>query len=203
MAWISEHLEIIGALSGIGTLLVWVIYLQVFIGSYLKQIRATLLITRGAGNGIDAQCFLSNMSAGPVYVQSVIVSVETARETIVCPVTDRQDLDAQSTSDPRRRTRQGPLGTGEIAGIGSFRALINHALGERDASVDTVSVKAVVIEVLGVYGSADLPIGARRRFLVLQTGKKAAKIEGETLGTSQIRRRSERKRLIAELDRDR
>jgi hypothetical protein len=51
LQWIEDHCQLITALTGIGTLAVRVIYLQVFISNYRRQIRATLLITRGAGFG--------------------------------------------------------------------------------------------------------------------------------------------------------
>jgi hypothetical protein len=47
-----------------------------------------LLITRGAGAGLDAHCFLSNMSSGPVHVASVLVKLETPAGSLICPVTD-------------------------------------------------------------------------------------------------------------------
>lgn len=202
MVWISQHHDVIAALSSVGTLLVWLIYLQVFISSYRKQLRATLLITRGPGEGLDAQCFLSNMSAGPVYVQSVIITVETDDEAVICPVTERRDLDEQVAPDPRGRTRQGPVGTGEIRGIGSFRALLQHVLNESRGDVASVQAKAIVIEVVGAYGSQDLPVGARRRFLI-RRDEVAVRIVGEGLVTTQVRNRHERKKLITELDRDR
>ena len=69
--WIAQHSQAISALTSIGTLLVWVIYLQIFVSSYRRQLRATLLITHGAGDGLEARCLLSNMSSGAVHVASV------------------------------------------------------------------------------------------------------------------------------------
>jgi len=58
MQWIEDHREPITALTGLGALAVWVVYLQVFVSNYRRQLRATLLITRGAGAELDAHCFL-------------------------------------------------------------------------------------------------------------------------------------------------
>ena len=205
MEWIANRPELISALTGLGMLLVWVIYLQVFVSNYRRQLRATLLITRGAGNGLEARCLLSNMSAGPVYVQSVIVTLETAKETLICPATDILELEGEAPSDPMQRTRQGPLASGEIRDIGTFGGLMRHALLGKAANSDAEflqSVHSITIEILGIYGSEDLPIGARRCFVVLHKDGHPL-IQGQDLSTEQIRKRRERRRLITDLERDR
>ncbi|WP_353641459.1 hypothetical protein [Mesorhizobium sp. WSM2239] len=118
LQWIADNRELITALTGFGTLLVWVIYLQIFISNYRRQVRATLLIARGPGEGLEARCFLSNMSSG--YLQSVLVKIETAAKTLICPVTDMLDLEGEVPADSRLRTRQGPLASGETRDIGSL-----------------------------------------------------------------------------------
>ncbi|WP_137388776.1 hypothetical protein [Rhodoligotrophos defluvii] len=206
MQWIAEHRELIAALTGMGTLLIWLIYLQVFISNYRRQLRATLLIMRGAGDGVEARCFICNMSSGPVYVQSVIVTLETPDEAIVHPVTDMLDLEGDAPADPRLRTRQGPLAGGELRDIGSFGNLVRHVLRGNGHGSDheglQTAIRSVVIEALGIYGSEDLPIGARRRFVLLEKDG-AMRIHGEGLQTQQIRTRRERRRLLADLERDR
>lgn len=195
LRWISSHGQLISALTGVGMLLVWVVYLQVFISSYRRQLRATLLIARGVGDGLEARCFLSNMSSGPVYVQSVIITLETAEGTLIRPATDIQD----GEGSPIERTRQGPLQPGGIRDIGSFRSLICHAFEAADDQAEIV--RAMVIEILGVYGSEDLPVGARRRFVLTKTQGRI-RLQGDTIETQQIRKRRERRRLISELRRD-
>ena len=206
LQWIARHQELLTAITGIGTLLVWLVYLQVFISSYRRQIRATLLITRGAGDGLEARCFLSNMSSGPVYVQSVLMTVEQPDGVLVCPVTDMLDLEGELPAAPHLRTRQGSLGSGATRDIGSFHDLMQHALRagakENDAAVDPSSVRSILLEVVGIYGSEDLPIGARRMFVVSNANGRLI-IQGQELGTSQVRSRRARKKLVADLERDR
>lgn len=206
LQWVAQHREVITALTGLGTLIVWVIYLQVFVSNYRRQLRATLLITRGAGDGLEARCFLSNMSSGPVYVQSVLVTLGTAKKTFVFPVTDMLELERETPAIPQERTRQGPLASGEIRDIGSFGNLIAHALrGTQTPSnegIAPMAVQLVTIEVVGTYGSEDLPVGARRRFLVVEENGRF-RIQGKHLQTQQIRGRRERRRLLADLARDR
>ncbi|YCI06659.1 hypothetical protein M1D34_26790 (plasmid) [Ensifer sp. D2-11] len=206
MQWIEDHRELITALTGLGTLAVWVIYLQVFVSNYRRQLRATLLITRGAGSGLDARCFLSNMSSGPVHVASVLVKLETPAGSLICPVTDMLHPEGEAPAEPRQRTRQGPLGSGEIRDLGSFGTLMRHALhakSERPVANEWhTEVRSIMVEIVGHYGSEDLPIGARRVFVVLENAGGPV-IRGRELQTEQIRNRRDRRRLVADLERDR
>jgi hypothetical protein len=206
LQWIQDHPQLITVLTGMGTLAVWVIYLQVFVSSYRRQLRATLLITRGAGTGLEARCFLSNMSSEPVYVASVFVRLETFDGPLICPVTDMLHPERETPPDPRQRTRQGPLGSGEIRDLGSFGNLMRHALRvqSEEAVPDELhtGIRSIMIEVVGHYGSEDLPIGARRVFVVLEQAG-GPLIRGQELQTEQIRNRRERKRLVSDLERDR
>ncbi|MBY4898269.1 hypothetical protein [Cupriavidus sp. AU9028] len=199
MQWITDHSQLISALTSVGTLLVWVIYLQVFVHSYRRQLRATLLITRGPGDGLASSCFLTNMSSGPVYVLSVFVTLETSDGTVVRSATNIQDADSEGLSRPLERTRQGPLQPGGIRDIGSFQRLMGHALQEADSRSERI--QAITVVVLGTYGSEDLPVGARRRFLLTRTEDRL-ELHACKVDTEQVRKRSERRKLLEDLQRD-
>lgn len=202
MPWIAEHPQVISALTSIGTLLVWVIYLQVFVNSYRRQLRATLLITRGAGDELDARCLLSNMSSGAVYVESVVVTLSTASRTIVGPVTDIRDARGEITEQAGRSTRQGPLDGGESRDLGSFASLVRQVLAQTSVELSQTELEAITVKVIGIYGSEDLPVGACRTFLLRDEGGRR-RMSGEGVRTRQIRTWRERRRLIADLERDR
>jgi len=201
LEWIAQHGETISAITGVGTLIVWIIYLQVFVTSYRRQLRATMLITRGPGLGLEARCFLSNMSSGPIYVATIQVELEYAEGSVVCPVTDVVDLDA--AGGQQSQTRQGPLRDGETRDIGSFEQLLRHS-GEAPAAAPHLALgelRSITVEVVGLYGSEDLPIGARRCFLLLaQDGNMV--VRGSELRTRQIRSAAGRRRLLGDLERD-
>jgi hypothetical protein len=208
LKWISQNYQMITALTGIGTLLVWIVYLQVFVSSYRRQLRPKILITRGAGDGLEARCFISNMSSDPVYVQSIIVTLELKNESWVCPVTDLLDLeDEEAPSDPRGKTRQGPLRSADLNDIGSFLSLVRHVLRQRqgrNADLSTANLewlRAIKIEVLGVYGSEGLLIGARRRFFFVVEDSNL-RLRADQLSTEQITKRGERRRLMEILKQD-
>lgn len=204
MEWIKGHSEIITALSGVGSLLVWIIYLQVFVRSYRRQLRATLLITRGPGEGLDSRCFLSNMSAGPVYVESVLLRLQTRAGTTSHPVTQRRPPDGGERHEVGRRTRQGPLDSGESRDIGSFREMIEEASTDASFPGDSPEawLRSVSVEVIGIYGSEDLPVGARRPFTLRHVDGRPC-LEAREVRTRQILKRRERRQLVADLERDR
>jgi len=202
--WIAEHSQSITALTSIGTLLVWVVYLQLFVHSYRRQLRATLLITRGAGDDLDARCFLSNMSLGSVHVESVQVTVQAQSGTTVRPVTDIRNAEGEITEEAGRWTRQGPLGSGEARDLGSFRSLMRQALANTAGTggIFPDQIEAITIQVIGIYGSEDLPVGARRTFILRSDGQ-TSEILGEEMGTRQIRNRRDRRKLVSDLEKDR
>ncbi len=209
LQWIAQNQAVVTAITGIGTLLVWIVYLQVFVSSYRRQLRPKILITRGAGDGLEAHCFVSNMSSDPVYIESILLTLEVPDDEWACPVTDLLDLeDDDAKGSSRSWTRQGPLRTAEMKDIGSFLDLVRHVLrrkqGRRQAELgDAIPdwLRAVKVEVLGAYGTEDLLIGARRRFVVIaEEGE--VRLQGDRLFTEQITRRAERKRLIERLKQD-
>lgn len=209
LSWLQEHGQAISAVTGLGTLGVWLIYLQVFVSNYRRQLRAKILISRGAGSGLESRCLVSNMSAAPVYIQSVIVTLDLDGERLIAPVTD---LSGTDDSEPGARTglptRQGPLASGELKDVGTFRNLIRHVLhcegtddrGEEDEQLRRLD--SVQIELLGVYASEDLPVGARRTFQA-SAGRGGIELKGQTPFTTQLRSRRDRKQLAAVLEHDR
>jgi len=202
--WIAEHSEIIAALTSIGMLLVWVMYLQLFVSSYRRQVRATLLITRGAGDGLDARCFVSNMSSGAVYVASVMVTVATGTRSAIRAVTDIRNAEGEIAEEAGRWTRQGPLDSGETRDLGSFGSLARQVLAQMSAAGENpeASLRAITVQVIGIYGSEDLPVGASRTFILSGKGE-GRQLQGKELDTRQVRSRRGRRKLVADLERDR
>ena len=209
LEWISQNQQVISVLTGLGTLIVWMIYLQVFLSSYRRQLRANILIFRGAGSGLNAHCLVSNMSSGPVYVQSIIVTLHLAEESWTCPITELLDLEAEEKpAEPLGTTRQGPISTGHVRDMGTFRSILRHVVRHKngiDADLDQAladMINTIEVKVLAIYGSQDVPVGAVRRF-GLYPGRDGMDLRGEGLTTEQIRRRSDRLKLISLLEQDR
>ncbi|HET8727523.1 MAG TPA: hypothetical protein VFO41_08450 [Alphaproteobacteria bacterium] len=206
--WISSHHQIINALANVSMLIVWVAYLQVFVGSYRRQRRSRILVNRGVGSGLAARCLISNMSAEAIYIQSVIATLEISEERWTSPVTDLRGLaEHQSHPDLKLATRQGPLLAGYFMDIGTFDGLIDHVLhhgGRRDGLDEEKfwkQLRALEITVVAVHGPDDLLVGAKRRFdIARQEGE--LRLKAHTVDTEQIRSRRERRRIAEMRKRD-
>ncbi|WP_108460441.1 hypothetical protein [Devosia naphthalenivorans] len=203
MNWIAEHSDLINVLSNIGMLVVWITYLQVFLAGYKRQRKATILINRGGGKGLGAHCLVTNMSAGPIYIHTLIARLEGPDETIACPVTEPDDAeDWQEPSDLKLWTRQGPLESGKVRDMGTMQAIFDHVQSKRmsaDAVWPTNDAKELELQVVAVYGSEDVMVAARRRFQIIhEQGER--ELRPLTVAAEQIRSRRERRRIVQMLE---
>lgn len=200
LQWITNNHQVISVLASVSMLFVWIAYLQVFVSSYRRQRRPSILVNRGAGSGLDARCLISNMSAEAIYIESLIATVETTERRLSCPVTDLQE----GRSDLKLATRQGPLQAGQFVDIGSFQSLIDPVLrtgaspGGAIASDTLENLLAFEIKVIAVHGSEDLPAGAIRRFDLVRQQDQLL-VRGHVVGTQQIRSRRKRAKLRDDL----
>lgn len=202
MSWILEHHQLIAALTSMGMLVVWITYLQIFLASYRRQRKATILIRLGQGRGLDAHCLVTNMSAEPIYIHAVIAKLEGPAGELACPITELDGEDPPGEADTPLRTRQGPLESGHIRDMGTIRTIIDHVRrahpdGAGDAQPGT-GLHTLEIRVIAIYGSEDLPVGARRCFdIVRHEGAPALRPQG--YGAEQIRSRRERRAMARAL----
>lgn len=198
MQWILEHRELISLLVTVGTLVVWIVYLQVFLASYRRQRKPTILINLGQGRGLDAHCLVTNMSAEAIYIHALIARIEGPEDMLVCSITE---LDNESWSDPtelRLWTRQGPLKAGNVRDMGSVQAIIDHVMEsapEGGSSLEPGAGRhALELKVVAVHGSEDLLVGAKRAFdIILHDGGLA--LRPCSYGATQIRSRRERRQM--------
>jgi hypothetical protein len=201
--WIASNHQVISALANIAMLFVWIAYLQVFVSSYRRQKRPSILINRGAGSGLEARCLISNMSAEAIYIESVIATVETTGGRWSHPVTEM----LEGRSDLDLKTRQGPLQAGRFTDIGSFQSLLEPVLRRGTelrgalAPDDLGNLVALEVKVIAAHGSEDLLAGAMRRFNLIRQQDQVL-VRGHAVGTQQIRSRRDRKRLHNDVDAD-
>lgn len=206
LEWIDVHHEAASLLVAVGTLLVWVTYLHAFLASYRRQRTGTILITIGDGRGFDGHCLVTNMGAEPVYIHALIAQVEGRRGLHSRAITELEGEQWSEPSDLRLWTRQGPLGSSRLRDMGTFRSMVNHVLdaGAGTAPDDnperhTAGLRTVLIRVIAVHGSEDLPIGAERMFDVVEDAS-GATLRPRSYGTRQMRSRRERRQLARLLD---
>lgn len=205
MSWIESQSTTITIVINCLTLLVWFTYLHLLFMGFLRQRKSKILITRGNGADLKGRCFVSNMSAEPVYVQTVIAIVDSASCHQTLAITDFGDLasDTDSSAKGRQRTFQGPLETGKSMVIGRFDEIVERVISESSHSSEqledvTENIRSVELVVLAAYGSDDLGIGAKRRFQIVGRGRERDLLP-ETVKTIQIHSRRERRRLTQDI----
>jgi hypothetical protein len=209
LEWIVANHELASLSVSLGTLLVWVTYLQVFLASYRRQRTGTILITLGQGRGLDGHCLVTNMGAEPVYILALIAHVEGPGGVRSCAITELEGEQWSEPSDLRLWTRQGPLDSGELRDMGTLQGMVEHVLDAgpgKDADNDgpgrTAGLRSVVLQVIAVHGSEDLPMGAERAFDIVADGGAVQMLRPRTHGARQIRSRRERRRLLRLLEED-
>ncbi len=197
---------IASAAASIGTLCIWAVYLQIFVGGHRRQIKPMLVINHGEGRAMNAHCLVTNMSKEPVHIQSVVAKVLADGNTHTAYITDAEDIRRAGVATGwQRMTRQGPLQPGTMVDMGTFDCILEYAewtaLENGEKLLGKLEEHATTIEIiiLGIYGSEDLLIGASRKFDVARATNGSGLQASEAL-TRQITRRHERKRLLKELN---
>ncbi|MBD3894419.1 hypothetical protein IEI94_00940 [Halomonas sp. ML-15] len=196
MQWISDNAQAINAVAGVLTLFVWVFYAQLLYNGYVRQRRARVIINRGQGKDINSLCLVSNMSAEAIFIQHIVVRIETSDRPLLLDVSDYQ----QSNDDGQTeyRSHQGPLSSGGYLHIGTFQELIQRVAEAHKIQLDDhrptgeLTFKAIELRVIAIYGSEDEPIGARRRFVLDGEGA-ACSITPDELDTRRLASRRDRR----------
>lgn len=202
---LKDYAPLISAVSSIGTLTIWAIYLHIFVGSHQRHVKPMLVINRGEGRTLDARCLLTNMSPEPVHIQSVVVKLQTTKGSFTAYISDAEDIRRSGDQTGWQRiTRQGPLQPGTMIDMGSYRGILDytaHVCVGEDAFQDSAlahEAQSIEIAILGIYGSEDLLIGATRKF-ELDRETTPVELRAVDVLTRQITKRKERRRLSKEL----
>ena len=200
LEFLSSHADILNIAINTGMLLVWVVYLQLLLNGYRRQRSSSILITRGAGQGVAARCLITNMSREPIYVSSLIADLSDGERSCKVQLTDLRDLPDDLGTDPRSAMRQGSLDTGHYLDAGHFDALIQQ-LAEGSEEIAADDVQSFELTVLALYGPEYLPVGARRRFDVVRETPDRVRVVPASVVTHQIHGKRERRALMRELER--
>lgn len=137
LPWLVHKATLISAFASIGMLVIWSVYLHVFWRSHRRRRTPKLLINWGEGRELSARCFVTNMSEGAVFIQSVIVDLGTPLGHHRVFISDAEDLrNSKRPSDWRHMTRQGPRGPGKLIDMGSFDSILDYAFREKGGRQD-------------------------------------------------------------------
>lgn len=196
MTWLKENSDVIGALASVGMLVVWLLYLQVFLILYRRQVKPTVLIEIGEGAGLDRRCLVINMSGEAIAIQSLICSLHSEETTITRSVTNVEiDGDEPSLGSDGNRPAENPISPGGMLDVGSYGELLKRLRIEAGTAPRSLPDEAQLeVQVVAAYGSDDLPVSALRCFQVRVGGGKGA-VRPLTVDTRQIRSVLQRRRL--------
>lgn len=184
--WIATHKDVLSVFASMASVVIWLVYAQLLYLGFRRQRRSRLIINRGRTKDINALCLISNMSAESIFIEYIIIELETSEGTITMDVTDfEQEYDEddeesssrESQSSTKRvspdaadNTRQGPIESGGFFHIGTFSELLQRVA--RDESIrmcgpvpqGDLKFTRLTLRLIGIYGPEDMPIGAERSF---------------------------------------
>ena len=196
--WINQHSSSINVFANVAMVLVWVTYLQLLLASYRRQRQSTILINRGAGSSLEARCFVSNMSAEPIYVQNIVATLKNGEKSWKAAVTDLEEFQNDEIEHAGQATNQGPLGVGEYCDLGTFKHLAWRAAHNAGLEIEEVSrnFDGFELTVVAAYGPDKHSVAARREFKIEERGE----LKPTTVASKQIRSRRERREIDSYLE---
>lgn len=197
--WLQQNSGAISSLATLATLIVWIGYFQVLLNGYRHRMRPRILINRGGGRNIDARCVLSNMSAEPIYIEAIVISMKEQDEDQICSLSDFE-IRSPDQSDPRVKMLQGPLDSAEMVDIGSYREILQQVL-EVSAPDEEALPEQFTITVIATYTAENSLVASERKFEIYEDGGKM-RLYSPTVSAQMIRSKRERHRLQRMLEKD-
>ncbi|MDH2327161.1 hypothetical protein QCN27_09795 [Cereibacter sp. SYSU M97828] len=195
MEWLLAHAALLQLVTSAITALVWIVYLQTFLGGYRRQQRSMILITSGAGRGMNSHCLVTNLGLEPISILSIRIDVRDAQDGASAVVPDRNEMMIPEGNEDASATNQGPMAGGTMRDIGRFSTLLDRAATENPdiARMDEI----LSVEITIVAANASSITGAVRRFE--RSGGDSC-FRAASIETRQLRARSDRRRLRSVLE---
>ncbi|PJK28949.1 hypothetical protein [Minwuia thermotolerans] len=195
--WLQANSTVIQLVFTAAMVAVWVLYLQIFLTSIRRQKRPNIVISCGAGSGMDARILVSNLGFEPIFIVDVIMTVWTSEQEHRTVVTDRSELSPEQLARPTEATNQGPLKTGEYTDMGSFREFVERVRQSDHVDLDG-KVEGMDIKVIGTTAAQSRLIAAEREFALTGEGRDE-RLRPTRVVTTQVRSGRGRRRLRREL----
>lgn len=147
-AWMQTHASSIQVLVSLLTTVVWIAYLHVFLSSYRRQTRSSLLISREGARGLDSRCIIANMGSEPAFLMDVLAEFETEGKRFTASVVDRLELWEQDQEPGEASSAQGPMESGGYVDVGSFGDVLTRAhrqFQSHDFTNEIVNLRLIAI----------------------------------------------------------
>lgn len=201
MAWLVEYAPLISAVMSGVTAIIWIVYLNVFLSSYRRQHRPSILITAAGGKGMNAHCFVTNLGLEPVFLIDVIldVTLDDGR-TFRAIIPERNERHTEENDDDARgATNIGPLSSAEEKDIGRFRTLIARACTENPDMCEDMPFSMIKITVVCVTTSRAALYGATRQYVIGHNDNGSTSLRPTTITAKQVDGWFERRAIAKEL----
>jgi len=202
--WLMNNQQLISLLISLSTLLVWMFYAHLLLRNFRRQRQPSLLINRGAGKGLGSLCLISNMSAEPMFINQLVVCIETSRGTLSVDITDiRQSMDDDVPPDLaiHQTTHQGPLSSGDFIHVGTFQGMVRRVAElngielQGHQPVGDWQFHSIEIRAVAFYGPERHPLGVLRRFKLGDLADPECRLAPESPFTHQLTSWRERRRV--------
>lgn len=201
-----HYAPLVSAIMAGTTALIWIVYLNVFLSSYRRQRRPSILITSGAGRGMRAHCFVTNLGLEPIFLLDIILDLtqpDGTRFRAVIPERNERWVndDQPDIDDARGGTNVGPLRSGEEIDIGRFSTMIERACMENPQVRADMPLACVEVTVVSITAAGAALCGASRRYRVDSDEQGAVRLRPTTIKARQLQGVLARRRLSRELTR--
>ncbi|MCQ4257827.1 hypothetical protein [Stutzerimonas stutzeri] len=204
--WLKDNHQLLTLGISACTLLVWVFYAHLLLLNFRRQRKPSLIINRGAGRGLSSLCLISNMSAEPMFINQLVVSIETSKGPLELDVTDiRQSIDSETAASPDlsigQTTHQGPLRSGEYVQVGTFQGMLEAVARRHGVELNGYrpagdwQFNALEIRAVAFYGPERHPMGVLRRFKLADQGEPDCALIPESPFTQQLLSRRDRRKV--------
>ncbi len=205
--WLKDNHQLVTLVISASTLLDWVFYAQLLLLNFRRQRKPSLIINRGAGKGLSSLCLITNMSAEPMFINQLIVSIETSKGPLELDVTDiRQSIDDETAASPDlaiyQTTHQGPLRSGDYIHVGTFLGMLQSVALRHGIELDghrpagDWQFHSLEIRAVAFYGPERHPIGVLRRFKLADRGEPDCALVPESPFTRQLLSRRHRRTVL-------
>lgn len=186
--WMLEHVDAVQVLVSVTTAFVWIFYLQIFLMSFMRQTRASLLITMSGPKSSNARCIISNMGSEPAFLVEVVAELEQGGENVSLSVSDRLEESPADSSDKGTSSAHGPIQSGGYVDVGSFQDIFSRAAAKLQH--DTEDFDHFRIIAVAATNQARGLIAAHRSFQIKDGRVTPLEVEAQ-----QIRSRRKRRKI--------
>jgi hypothetical protein len=202
--WLMKNQQLVSLLISLSTLLVWMFYAHLLLRNFRRQRQPSLLINRGAGKGLGSLCIISNMSAEPMFINQLVVSVVTSRGPLEVDITDiRQSMEDDVSPDLaiHQTTHQGPLSSGDFIHVGTFQGMLRRVAElngiqlQGHQPVGDWQFHCMEIRAVAFYGPERHPLGVLRRFKLGDLTDPECRLVPESPFTHQLTSWRDRRRV--------